>query len=229
MSSILTDRDQKKREDAEMNKPTTTEEDKIPNWSQIRIFSKEFHMGWYFSILKSFAAPLRKKFPDLKFWFTRYITTPEEDSADTKIELLDEQYFNQGRTFSLRIRFEKNEEAEKLLMDRIDATDFWASGVLSYDFLKGHSEPRFSHEFNLRRANLVADLFCANSELILDSIDENGFEFNSHIMNLGTNSISHSVLHILANPHYRTHSPNDRNVDIPFSTHIKIQEMTYRV
>lgn len=182
------------------------EEEKIPKWSQVRIFSKHYAINWYHSILKGIVSPFSRSVQNQKYYFSRYCCNLAQDPHDTKTESFPKEceFTKEKITLSVRLRFQSSKLRVKKLKDILKENEdkIWYSDIRNYEYIDSFSELRFSKEKRIDRANLVCNLFCANSKLVLDYAENECFEPSVHNLNQLTGFYSQSILHMVSNPQY---------------------------
>jgi hypothetical protein len=176
-----------------------------PNWRQVRLFSSlhDDQDKWFREILNSVLKPFFKEFPNAPFWFSEYIDfrgRDQEDVSDTEIEKIIPPYLAPGGYhFSARIRFVDSGKEEEFLKEKCSDKKYLHTGFRDYPilscierFCESTEEPD-----KIRRANILLDLWYANCRLILDILDGDKFETNSHSLNGFDPSTFFSTTHIL--------------------------------
>lgn len=185
-------------------------------WRQVRVFTRDVNRpDWYPQFLGTVVKPFFQKNPKTVFFISRYICRlKEDDDGDTDISKLPQDFLfldaeKKYRHFSVRIRFRPGSDEEKILATAIkEMPQFWFWEFLDYGMPGGLAEKRFATDQNQhpqeRRGQLMAELLCANSRLILDSlVSDNGqwkFESNDHELNQPFGLAAKSTMHMIVNP-----------------------------
>lgn len=196
-------------------------QENIPQWSQVRIYSRDSVPSWYHYILYNIILPFHTQFPELKIWFTTHVCPRDEDTTDTDVGKIPREclFGNNRMTHSVRLRFERTENSDAFVNKLIADSECWASGVLDFPFLR-FAGPRFAQKPSVSRAQLISNALCANCSLILDMVRESNMENNTHEMNAFTRSPSQTILHNLANPHYQ-YTDNKQSTNVPLFWRLK--------
>lgn len=184
------------------------EHDYCANWKQCRLFTNDFSLSGLWNIHKRIFEPIWGGETSTPFFATHYICTDSQDCGDTRIEELPPGYRTQdGKHFSIRVRFKNHEHLEHDLAEKADLCGLWYSDVRSYDPAGDLGGNRFMEkqveELAERRASKLARLLHSNNMLLLDMLTESGATFspevNSHQLNALLGNPLQSVMHLLVN------------------------------
>jgi len=142
-------------------------------------FDSEF---WAETVVGGVIVPSIKEFPELEwFWFSRYDCPADVDSADCDIGAIPDGFINpQTKTFrSIRFRYSlpdsTSDNFEKSCRTYLGQLNCWISDFRDYNFIGDlggdrHLGGERSQDRRLRRAQLIAELYCLISRLIMDAL-----------------------------------------------------------
>jgi hypothetical protein len=185
-------------------------------WRQVRLFTRDVnHPNWYPQLLGSVVKPLFQQNPETIFFLSRYVCRlNEDDDGDTDISQLPKDFLfpapeKKQVHFGIRLRFQPKADEENTLATVLKARpDCWLCKFLDFGMPGGLADKRFAtaqdNDSQVRRGRLTAELLCANSRLILDSlVCKNGqwtFETNDHELNRPFGLAAKSSMHMIVNP-----------------------------
>ena len=144
---------------------------------------------WAETVLGAIIAPAIPQTQNLEwFWFSRYVCTALADAGDCDIHGIPQGFLDHQNQFfrSIRFRYSITEEARQAFEDRIQSQianhGCWISDFRDYPFLEDlggdrHIGGERTDVRRQRRAQLVAKLYQAISELVIDALvgpDEQG-------------------------------------------------------
>jgi hypothetical protein len=184
-------------------------------WRQVRLFTRNVNRpDWHQEFLGTVVKQFWQQNPKTIFFVSRYICTLGEDDGDTDISKLppDFLFIRPGKKqihFSIRLRFKPESDEEGKLSAAVkEIPHLWHSGFLNFKMPGGLAGDRFATaqdtESQERRGRLVAELLCANSRLLLDSLacnsDQWDFEPNKNELNQPCGLAAQSTFHMVVNP-----------------------------